>query len=186
MPGRNAPAGNEALVARHLRLGYTGLLVFLTLGVVLEALHGFKVGFYLDVGNEARRLSLRLTHAHGTLLSVLHVVFALTLGCRAAPPKSVAARAWRLLTAALLLLPGGFLLGGLFVHGGDPGVGVLLVPVGAGCLFVAVLLTARGIGNRGPTLREMTWGTPDYDASVVLRSHVLGARRSSPHRRPSD
>jgi ribosomal protein S18 acetylase RimI-like enzyme len=41
------------------------------------------------------------------------------------------------------------------------------------CLFIAVLLTARGIGHGGPTLREMAWGTPDYDASVVLRSHVL-------------
>jgi predicted GNAT family N-acyltransferase len=173
MPDPEAPRGNDALAARHLRVGFYGLLVFLTLGVVLEALHGFKVGLYLDVGNEARRLSLRLAHAHGTLLSVLSIVFALTLGSRASPSPEVALRAGRFLSAALLLLPGGFLLGGLFVNGGDPGVGVLLVPVGALCLFVAVLLTARGIGRGGLTLRELSWGTPDYDASVVLRSHVL-------------
>jgi ribosomal protein S18 acetylase RimI-like enzyme len=173
MSNRDAPAGNDALVARHLRIGYVGLLVFLTLGVVLEALHGFKVGLYLDVGNEARRLSLRLAHAHGALLSVLHVVFALTLGSRAAPPRDTAERAGRFLSAALLLLPGGFLLGGLFVNGGDPGVGVLLVPVGALCLFVAVLLTARAIGRGGVLLREMAWDSPNYDASVALRSRVL-------------
>jgi predicted GNAT family N-acyltransferase len=170
MPNPDAP---DALVARHLRVGFFGLLAFLTLGVVLEALHGFKVGLYLDVGNEARRLSLRLAHAHGTLLSVLHVVFALTLGSRVAPPRRTAERAGRFLTAALVLLPGGFFLGGLFVHGGDPGIGVLLVPVGAACLFVAVLLTARGIGQGGVVLRELSWGSPDYDASVVLRSRVL-------------
>lgn len=168
-----APETPDTLVARHLRAGFFGLLAFLTLGVALEALHGFKVGLYLDAGNEARRLSLRLAHAHGTLLSLLHVVFALTLGSRAAPPQGVAERAGRLLTAALLLLPGGFLLGGLFVHGGDPGAGVLLVPLGAVCLFVAVLLTARGIGRGRLTLRQLSWGSSDYDASVVLRSQVL-------------
>jgi predicted GNAT family N-acyltransferase len=167
------PEAKDALTARHLRVGYFGLLAFLTLGIALEALHGFKLGLYLDVGNEARRLSLRLAHAHGTLLSVLHIVFGLTLGSRAAPPKDTAERAGRFLTAALLLLPGGFLLGGLFVHGGDPGIGVLLVPVGAVCLFVAVLLMARGVGRKGLVLRELTWGSPDYDASVTLRSQVL-------------
>lgn len=173
MPTQEAPTGNDALATRHLRVGFFGLLVFLTLGVALEAFHGFKLGFYLDAGSEARRLALRLGHAHGTLLSVLHVVFGLTLGSRAAPPREVAERAGRLFTAALVLLPGGFVLGGLFVHGGDPGVGVLLVPVGALCLFVAVLLTARGIGRGGLVLREFPWGSREYDQSVVLRSHVL-------------
>ena len=69
----------SALVARHLRFGWWSLLLFLTMGIVLEVMHGFKVGWYLDVGNETRRLLLRLAHAHGTLLSLVHVVFALTL-----------------------------------------------------------------------------------------------------------
>jgi predicted GNAT family N-acyltransferase len=170
MPNPETP---DPLVLRHLRIGFFGLLAFLTLGIALEALHGFKVGLYLDVGSEARRLSLRLAHAHGTLLSLLHVIFGLTLGSRVSPPRDTAERAGRLLTAALVLLPGGFFLGGLFVHGGDPGIGVLLVPVGAVCLFAAVLLTARGIGHGGLVVRELTWGSPEYDASVVLRSRVL-------------
>ena len=40
----------------HLRVGWWSLLVFLTVGIVLETLHGFKVGFYLDVGNDTRRM----------------------------------------------------------------------------------------------------------------------------------
>jgi predicted GNAT family N-acyltransferase len=174
------------LALRHLRIGFWGLLFFLTLGLGLEALHGYKVAFYLAVENEPRRLAWRLAHAHGTLLSLLHVVFGLTLGSRYAPPPRAAERASRLLSAATLLLPGGFLLGGCFVHGGDPGIGVVLVPLGALALFGAVGITARNLAPaRTPdataesgarsvvALREIEFGSTEYDASVVLRTLVL-------------
>jgi GNAT superfamily N-acetyltransferase len=161
------------LAFRHLRLGFWGLLVFLSLGLVLETLHGFKVGLYLDVANEARRLSWRLAHAHGTLFSLLHVVFGLTLASRHAPDARTAERASRLLTAATLLLPGGFLLGGFFIHGGDPGIGVLLVPLGGLALFAAIALTAHGLRADSVVFREIEFGSPDYDAGVTLRSRVL-------------
>jgi hypothetical protein len=48
---------------------------------------------------------------------------------------------------ATLLLPGGFLLGGVVIYDGDPGVGIFLLPVGALLLFVAVLLTASGVAS---------------------------------------
>jgi len=48
------------------------------------------------------------------------------------------------LTGATVLLPGGFFLGGAMIYAGDPGVGILLVPVGALLLLVAVgLLNLR-------------------------------------------
>lgn len=172
------------LALRHLRIGFWGLLFFLALGLGLEALHGYKVAFYLAVENEPRRLAWRLAHAHGTLLSLVNVVFGLTLESRHAPGAATAERASRLLLAATLLLPGGFLLGGFFVHGGDPGLGVLLVPLGALALFGAVWLTARGLAPastggsvagsaRAVELREIAFGTSDYDASVALRTRVL-------------
>jgi hypothetical protein len=70
-----------------------------------------------------------------------------TLASRFAPPLAAARRASPLLVAATLLLPGGFFLGGLFLKGGDPGLGVLLVPVGALALFAAVFQIARGISR---------------------------------------
>src|SRR5207245_9394239 len=73
---------------RHLRIGWWSLLVFATLGLVLESLHGFKVRAYLDVSNETRRLMWTLAHAHGTLLGVVNVLFGLTL--RAAPSMAEA------------------------------------------------------------------------------------------------
>jgi predicted GNAT family N-acyltransferase len=162
----------DALNRKHLRFGWWSLLVFLSLGLVLEAFHGFKIGYYLDVENEARRLAFRLGHAHGTLLSLVHVAFALTLASRFAPSERSAERASPLLVAATFLLPGGFLLGGFFTRGGDPGVGVFLVPVGALVLFFAVLTVARGVGVT-ITLREIKHGSPDYETGVSLRKRVL-------------
>jgi hypothetical protein len=134
----------RACAHRHLVLGWWSLLAFLSLGIALETLHGFKIGWYLDVANETRRLMLTLGHAHGTLLSVLHIAFGATAHLRPAWPARSRDLASRALTGATVLLPGGFVLGGLITHGGDPGLGILLVPLGALLLLVAVVLTARG------------------------------------------
>jgi hypothetical protein len=129
-----------------LRIGWTSLLVFVVLGGVLESMHGFKVDWYLAVGNETQRLLWRLAHAHGTFLSLVHIGFAATVphlakvaGESKAPPKFVSAS----LTAALIALPGGFLLGAFGGHGGDPGIGIALVPFGLVMLVVAIIGTLR-------------------------------------------
>jgi hypothetical protein len=145
-PMRDEPAGDLARL--HLRVGWWALLFFLSAGAALEAMHGFKLGFYLDVSNETRRLTWTLAHAHGTLLSILNLVFAATLSLAPAWTGGSRVVASRCLVGSLILLPMGFLLGGIFVHGGDPGLGVLLVPPGALLLFVAVLLAARGMASR--------------------------------------
>jgi GNAT superfamily N-acetyltransferase len=168
------PVSLDSLAKKHLRFGWWALAGFLTLGALLEALHGFKIGYYLDVQNEARRLAFRLGHAHGTLLALVHIAFGLTLASRFAPSLRSAERASPLLVAATLLLPGGFLLGGLFLHGGDPGVGVFLVPFGALALFLAVLGVARGLSAAPPlVLREIAHGSREYDEGAVLRRRVL-------------
>jgi hypothetical protein len=130
------------LVRRHLRFGWWSLLTFATLGLALEGMLGFKVGWYVDVSNETRRLMWTLAHAHGVLLALVHIGFAATDRLRAADGARRRAYASPCLTAAALLIPGGFFLGGLFIHAGDPGLGVLLVPTGALLLLAAILLTA--------------------------------------------
>ena len=128
---------------RHLRFGWWSLLVFTGLGLTLESFHGFKVPAYLDVANETRRLMWTLAHAHGTLLSLVHVLFGLSV--RIVPEMSARDRpsiSWMLI-AASVLLPGGFFLGGTVFYGGDAGFGVLLVPVGAVLLMAAVFHLAR-------------------------------------------
>lgn len=144
-------SGSPNLVGRHMAFGWWSLLLFLGLGIALDAMHGLKIGFYLDVSNSTRRLMWSLAHAHGTLLAIFHVVFALTL--RTLLPFEKGADRWLqiaspCLIASSILLPGGFFLGGMFIYGGDPGLGVFLVPVGAGLLFLAVFLTARAVAPR--------------------------------------
>ena len=131
---------------RHLRLGWWSLLVFAGLGLALESFHGFKVRAYLDVSNDTRRLMWTLAHAHGTLLSLVHIVFGLSI--RVVPEMSAQDRpsiSWCLIGASVLL-PTGFFLGGVAFYGGDPGIGVLLVPIGAVSLIAAVFLLARQVG----------------------------------------
>ena len=134
---------------RHLRFGWWSLLWFLILGFVLELLHGFKTGLYLDVSNETRRLMWTLAHAHGALLGLVHILYALCL--RLFPDLAVGSRRPISLSliGASVLLPGGFFLGGINIYGGDPGLGILTVPVGATLLVIAVFLVARATVSLG-------------------------------------
>ena len=128
---------------RHLRFGWWSLLGWLALGLGLEALHGFKTGWYLDVGNETRRLMFTLAHAHGTLLALINLAAGLTL--RVVPGCELSRATSRSLLAAGVVLPLGFLLGGVQIYGGDPGAGVWLVPVGGLLLLVGVAGAARAL-----------------------------------------
>jgi hypothetical protein len=131
----------DPLVRRHLRIGWWTLCLWLTLGIALEALHAWKVAWYVDVGVETRRLLFTLAHAHGTLLALIHLGYAATLR-RLPPPARLARAAGSLLSLASLLLPTGFLLGGVKIYAGDPGSGIFLVPVGALALLAGVFCVA--------------------------------------------
>lgn len=138
-----------AYVRRHLQFGWWSLLCFLSLGIGLEALHAFKVDWYLNAAYETRQLMWRLGHAHGTLLGLVHVAFAASTYVM--PQGTVRGRrlASPLLMGASILLPGGFFLGGIFFYGGDPGIGVWLAPIGALFLFVGVFLISFSLVTTG-------------------------------------
>jgi hypothetical protein len=139
-----APNESDLIARRHLRFGWWSLLIFLTLGLILEGLHGSKVGAYLNVSNETRRLMWTLAHAHGTLLALVSLAFGFTVRFCPDWPARQRAAASVCLRGAILLMPAGFFLGGVFIYSGDPGLGILLVPVGGLLLFIAVFLAARG------------------------------------------
>jgi len=152
-----------AIVTRHLVIGWWSLLIFVALGLVLESMHGFKVAWYVNSGEpETTRLMMRLAHAHGTFLSLVHLAFAWTVSQATGfqgRSRSVASRS---IQAAGILVPAGFLLAGLpgFVKtgglrlgvlGGDPGLGIVLVPIGALLLILALYLVARGARGASTT-----------------------------------
>ena len=131
---------------RNLRFGWWSLLVFLSLGGALETLHGFKIGWYVDVGNETRRLMFTLAHAHGTLLALINIAAGLT--ARNVDRFELRSSVSFALIWAAILLPAGFFLGGIVIYDGDPGLGVWLVPVGAILLFYSVARIALDLSKR--------------------------------------
>jgi len=151
---------------RHLRFGWWSLLLFATLGLVLESLQGLKVRAYLDVSNETRRLMWTLAHAHGTLLAIVHVIFALTW--RSAPaslpsPRLISAS----LIAASVLLPGGFFLGGVTFYSGETSP--------CPCIADGVMLATQASPGQG-TLQVATEKAPAGTLAVVIvRDRKTGA-----------
>src|SRR5437660_10898077 len=133
----------ELLTRRHLVFGWWTILLFLTMCLILEGLHGLKIQGYLGVHAEMRRLMWTLAHAHGTLLGVLNLGFAFMTSFAtdwSTKPRSIASA---FLRAATILMPAGFFVGGLFTYSGDPGLGILLVPVAVLLLFASVFICAR-------------------------------------------
>jgi hypothetical protein len=132
-----------ALATRHLQLGWVLIFVWLCFGMVLDVLHGFKVGFYLDVSNETRRHMWTLAHTHGTLIGVVNLAFCATIA-RIALTDRLLKLASVCLVVAGIGMPLGFLLGGVVVYGGDPGLPIFLVPPSASLFVLGAALIAWG------------------------------------------
>jgi membrane protein DedA with SNARE-associated domain len=86
-----------------------------------------------------------LAHAHGTLLGLVNIAAGLTARnverFELRPSLSFA------LIWAAILLPVGFFLGGVLTYGGDPGLGIWLVPVGAMLLFYSIARIALDLSK---------------------------------------
>ena len=132
-------------VRHHMRVGWHGLLIFGALGTLLEILHAWKNPAYLGAGNDMRRLMWTLAHAHGIGLSLLQIGYAATLAVMFAELNPRLTRASRLLDASTLLMPLGFFLGGAVPYKSDPGIGIILVPIGALLFLSATFFTALAL-----------------------------------------
>ena len=128
----------DPAIRKTVRAGWLLLAIALPFGVTLEALHGFKVQSYL--ASDMRREMWRLAHAHGTLLGILCLVCG-AIG-EAWIPEAIRPRALAMIRWGAVLMPLGFFLGGILNSEGDPSLGILLVPVGALALVVALVRVA--------------------------------------------
>jgi len=134
-----APAKTtDSAIRKTLRAGWLLLAISLPFGVTLEALHGFKVQAYL--ASDMRREMWRLAHAHGTLLGILCLVSGLLADAHIA--EAVRPRVLAMIRWGAVLMPLGFFLGGVLNSEGDPSLGILLVPIGALLLVVALVRVA--------------------------------------------
>jgi len=130
----------DQAIRSALRVGCALLAISLPMGVALEALHGFKVAQWLE--SPTRRELWRLAHAHGSMLGILCLLFAALAGAHLTDER-VRARSSRELCWGAVLMPVGFFAGGVLNFEGDPSLGILLVPVGALLLVVALVRVLR-------------------------------------------
>lgn len=136
---------NDPQHARRLTaIGFAALLVFALVGLALETLHAFKVPMYLNADQGTRRLLMRLGHAHGGVLSIVQIIYGLTVSRY---PDISSPLVTSSFLVALVLVPAGFLLGGIGASAADPGLLVLLVPPGGFALLLALAITARRLAR---------------------------------------
>ncbi|MBX6325560.1 MAG: hypothetical protein IRY93_05945 [Chthoniobacterales bacterium] len=137
----NVQAGFEPGQLRRMTCqGWISLAGWIVFGLLIEGLIGFRAPALMD--DPVRREMFRLAHAHGTLLNL--VLIAAAICARLGLIRLGRSTALGLRTA-VIILPAGFLLAGLWHFKDDPGVAIFLVPLGA----LLLLATAFRIGLSG-------------------------------------
>jgi hypothetical protein len=129
--------------ASLVRQGWISLAAWIAFGILVEGLIGFRIPALLD--DPIRRDMLRLAHAHGTLLNLALIAAAV---CARLELLRLQARTALALRCAVIMLPTGFLLGGVWHFQSDPGLGILLVPVGAVLLLASAVQLAQASARR--------------------------------------
>jgi hypothetical protein len=129
--------------ASLIRQGWISLALWIAFGILIEGLIGFRMPALLD--DPIRRDLLRLAHAHGTLLNLVLLIAAILTRLDLVRLGRVAAASLRI---AVVLLPVGFLLGGVWHYHDDPGIGIFLVPVGAVLLLFAAFSLGLSVVRR--------------------------------------
>jgi hypothetical protein len=128
------PVRNQLWLRGIVFQSFLGIAVWMSFGLLLEGLLGFKTPTYLQ--DEVRRELFRLAHAHGTLLNLL------LLGAALACERLEIAMSKTILVSlrmGVVLLPCGFLLAGVWHYESDPGVAIWLVPPSALLLIFALV-----------------------------------------------
>ena len=124
-----------------IRQGWISLALWIAFGILIEGFSAFRSPAYLD--DAVRRDMFRLAHAHGTLLNIMLLVAAICVRLELIRLGRMTSAGLR---AAVVLLPAGFLFAGVWHFKDEPGLAILLVPVGAVLLLataVYISLTLR-------------------------------------------
>jgi hypothetical protein len=130
------------LARQALFQGWISIAVWMTFGLLIEGLLGYKTPAYL-LDNERREL-FRLAHTHGTFLGLLLIVAALCgKGFDLSPPRAAIIA----LRVGAVLMPLGFLLAGIWHYESDPGLAIWLVPPSALLLIFGVVALALASRN---------------------------------------
>jgi uncharacterized protein YjeT (DUF2065 family) len=139
-------ASTAAWGKQALFQGWLSIAVWMSFGLLLEGLLGYKIPAYLR--DPQRRELFRLAHTHGTLLGlVLLAAGMMILRTNVSLPRA-ARIAIRL---GAVLMPLGFLVAGIWHSEGDPGLAIWLVPPAA--LLVIFAAVALALASRASNVK---------------------------------
>ncbi len=102
-----------------------GIVIWMSFGLLLEGFIGFRVPSYMSVA--VRRELLQLAHTHGTLLNLILLVVAICAKCELVFPGKLAIVVLR---TGSILMPLGFLFGGIWLIKDEPNLSIFLAPLG--------------------------------------------------------
>jgi hypothetical protein len=140
---RFVPPDQRVLVAGLLRQAWIGLAFWMSFGLLLEGLIGYRIPDYLN--DPQRRELFRLAHAHGGVLSLVLLAAALGLGFGVTEPPRKALLALRI---GVVVMPVSFLLAGIWHYSNDPGLAIWLVAPAA--LLVVFGIVGLALAIRRP------------------------------------
>jgi len=132
---------NAALVSGLLRQAWIGLAFWMSFGLLLEGLIGYRIPDYLS--DPQRRELFRLAHAHGGVLSIILLASALGIGYGMTQPARMTLWALRV---GVVVMPVAFLVAGIWHYSNDPGLAIWLVPPAA--LLVIFGIVGLALGTR--------------------------------------
>jgi hypothetical protein len=143
MKNKGATANGTAQPGGLLTQGWFSIALFMTFGLALEGMMGFKSPEYL--GDPLRRELFTLAHTHGALFGLLLVAAGLTLRSLdlVLPRPALAA-----LRVGALLMPAAFFAAGLRHPEGDPGPAIWLAPAGGILVIYGVISLGLQVRNR--------------------------------------
>jgi hypothetical protein len=121
----NLAKTNDIKTANLVFQGFLGIVIWMSFGLLLEGFIGFRVSAYMS--NVVRRELFQLAHTHGTLLNILLLITVLALNNRLISMNSFPLWVLRIGT---ILMPIGFLLGGIWIRGEEPNSLIFLAPIG--------------------------------------------------------
>jgi hypothetical protein len=76
----------------------------------------------------------------------VNIAFAVSIAHAKLSPVALVRASWAL-RAGTVLMPLGFFAGGVIFYGGDPGIGIALVPPAALVLIIGIATFARGFAK---------------------------------------
>jgi hypothetical protein len=137
-----SPPEHSNRIARMMFQGWVSLALWMSIGLLLEGLLGYKIPSYLN--DLERRELFRLAHTHGAFLGLVLIAAALCGRRTAGLPRAASLS----LSIGSALMPLGFLLAGIWHPEGDPGPAIWIVPPSALLIIFGAITLALACFNR--------------------------------------